>query len=98
MKILLIYSLSLFCVGCGVYKSSFDCPPGKGIGCAPLNDVLEMIVERELGEDLFITDLGTALLLRQEEGRALPVPTLKTGKLYLVKETSGELIFMEETR
>lgn len=67
MRFLLISLLSLICPSCGIYESSFDCPPGKGVGCAPVNDVLEMIVEKEGEEDLFITDLGTALLLRQIE-------------------------------
>ena len=98
MKIQLIGSLCFLCAGCGVYRTSFDCPPGKGIGCAPVNDVLEMIVEREEGEDLFVTDLGTALLLKQEENRVLPNPCCvkhKKPTLYLVKETSGQLILSQ---
>ena len=46
--------LALICSGCGIYKTQFDCPPGKGIGCASVNDVLEMILERDDDEDLFI--------------------------------------------
>ena len=87
MRFLVGCSLCFVCTACGVYKTSFDCPAGKGIGCAPVNDVLDMIVEREEGEDLFITDLGTALAMRLEE---------KKVKLYLVKEKSGELVFLEE--
>ncbi len=79
---------------CGVYKSNFDCPPGRGIGCAPVNEVLDMIVEREEGEDLFITDLGTALLLRQQQEQE--TVSNRSKKLHLIKEDSGELVFMEE--
>lgn len=77
---------------CGIYKSSFDCPPGKGIGCTPVNEVLNFIVEREEGEDLFIPDLGRALILK-EPGDAVP-PTKK--KFFLVKGTSGEVLFKEK--
>lgn len=66
---MLIWPICFALTSCGVYNSSFDCPPGKGIGCAPVNEVLDMIVEREDGEDLFITDPGVALLLRQQEAQ-----------------------------
>lgn len=89
-----IWSVCLILTSCGVYNSKFDCPPGRGIGCAPVNEVLDMIVEREEGEDLFITDLGTALLLRQQEQETARPPRKK--KLRLVKEDSGELVFMED--
>jgi hypothetical protein len=89
-----VWPICLVLTSCGVYNSSFDCPPGKGIGCAPVNEVLNMIVEREDGEDLFITDPGTALLLRQQEQEAARPQRKK--KLRLVKEDSGELVFMED--
>jgi hypothetical protein len=54
-----------------------------------------MIVEKEDGEDLFITDLGTALLLKQQEQETAH-PHRKKKKLRLVKEDSGELIVMED--
>lgn len=89
-----IWSVCLILTSCGVYNTKFDCPPGRGIGCAPVNEVLDMIVEREEGEDLFITDLGTALLLRQQELETVHPQRKK--KLRLVKEDSGELVFMED--
>ncbi len=89
-----VWSVCLILTSCGVYNTKFDCPPGRGIGCAPVNEVLDMIVEREEGEDLFITDLGTALLLRQQEQEVVPPHRKK--KLRLVKEDSGELVFMED--
>ncbi len=91
MKYLFAVCLSL--TSCGVYNTHFDCPPGKGIGCAPVNEVLDMIVEREDGEDFFIADLGTALLLREQEQE---FTSQHRKKLRLVKEDSGTLIFMED--
>lgn len=57
---------------CGIYQDQFDCPPGKGIGCTPVHEVLDLIVEKSEGEDLFVKDPGTALLLRHEETRKQP--------------------------
>jgi len=88
-----VWSICLILTSCGVYNSHFDCPPGRGIGCASVNEVLDMIVEREEGEDLFITDPGTALLLRQQGQKTVAHPKKK---LRLVKEDSGELVFMED--
>lgn len=48
-----IIPICLFCVSCGVYNTTFDCPPGKGIGCKAVNEVLDLIIEIEDGEDLF---------------------------------------------
>ena len=60
----------IFLTSCSIYSTSFDCPPGKGIGCASVSEVLDLIVEREEGEDLFVPDLGQALILKElESGR-----------------------------
>ena len=99
MRSIFAYSVCLFCVSCGAYNTSFDCPAGKGVGCAPVNEVLDMIVEREHGEDLFITDLGEALILKQEEAKNVKVASnakKKKPKLHLKKEHSGELVLSEE--
>ena len=45
----LLFTPLLFLTSCGIYQNHFDCPPGKGIGCAPVADVLDLIVEREEG-------------------------------------------------
>jgi hypothetical protein len=78
---------------CGVYSTRFDCPPGRGIGCAPVNEVLDMIVERAHGEDLFVTDLGKALLLKEQEETSV---SQQTKKFRLVKEDSGKLVLKED--
>ncbi len=65
-----LFSLCLSLASCGIYKSNFDCPAGKGIGCARVGDVLDMIVEREDGEDLFIKDQGAVMQVTYVEGPA----------------------------
>ena len=90
VKPYIILSLLLALPSCGIYKSSFDCQPGKGIGCAPVGEVLDLIVEKEEGEDLFVKDKGTALLLKQQQENKLIQSTNKTGKkYYLIKDSQG---------
>lgn len=56
--------LAFLMAGCGIYRSGFECPPGRGIGCASTSEVLDMIIEKEsdsddpfdAGENLFIPD------------------------------------------
>ena len=87
--VLIIFLLSL--TSCGVYKSNFDCRPGKGIGCAPVGEVLDLIVEKDEGEDLFVKDKGTALLLRRDQEEKLIKSTNKTGKkYYLIQDAKGD--------
>lgn len=77
---------------CGVYRTSFDCPPGKGVGCAPVGEVLDLIVEREEGEDLFVEDLDVAFLLRQQENEDREEQRKKTPKIsYLIRDEQGNL-------
>ena len=86
----------MFLSACGVYNNSFDCPPGKGVGCAPVNEVLEMIVEKEEGEDVFVKDKGTALLLREQEKDKLIFTSTKSKKKYhLVKNETGNWILIK---
>lgn len=69
MRFFFIHSCFLiFLSSCGIYRSSFDCPAGKGIGCARVDEVLDMIVERDSGEDLFITDSSKGMSLKFVEG------------------------------
>ena len=89
MKYPLFAFLSIACCACNVYNSDFDCPPGKGIGCASVSQVLDLIVERDMGEDLFVPDLGTALILRKE--------ILSPSKeLVLIKRESGKFALAEK--
>jgi len=80
---------------CSIYNSNFDCPPGKGIGCKSVNEVLNLIVEKEEGEDLFVTDPGAALLLKSEEKKKRRPAKAEQKKLYLLKEKSGDPVLVE---
>ncbi|MCB1107463.1 MAG: hypothetical protein KDK76_05135 [Chlamydiia bacterium] len=62
IPLLIITGLCLAVSGCSIYKSGFECPPGKGVGCASTSEVLDMIVEKESdSEDPF--DSGKNLFL-----------------------------------
>lgn len=80
----------LFLTSCGIYQNSFDCPPGKGIGCAPVGKVLDLIVEQDEGEDLFATDKGTSFLLQREKEDRLPLTTCYRKRSYLIKDDAGQ--------
>ena len=71
--------ICLLLTGCGMYKSDFDCPAGKGIGCAPVGDVLDMIIESEQGSDAFVTDEQRAKKLKQIASQRKQKP-MKPGK------------------
>jgi len=102
VKIFIFGSVCLIFTSCGVYNTSFDCPPGKGIGCASVGEVLDLIIEREGGEDLFVYDKGSALLLKQREKLKQSGKNSsclfgnKTKKLILAQDESGDLILIEE--
>lgn len=96
MKVLLLLA---FLTSCGMYNSRFDCPPGKGIGCQSVSQVLHLIVEREEGEDLFYEDLSRASHCRaQEHERSRKVVKSveeERGRLFLLKERSGEKVLVQ---
>lgn len=64
ISLILTITLAVLMTGCGIYRSGFECPPGRGIGCASTSEVLDMIIEKEsdsddpfdAGENLFIPD------------------------------------------
>jgi hypothetical protein len=84
-----------------MYNSKFDCPPGKGIGCKPVNEVLNMIVETDEGEDLFVTDPEEAVLLKtqakKKKRKQPPAFREERKKLYLLKERGGDPVLIQET-
>lgn len=90
MKPYFLLSSLLLLNSCGIYKSDFDCRPGKGIGCAPVGEVLDLIVEHDEGEDIFVKDKGTALLLRREQEDKLSKTTRSGKKYYLLQDDSGK--------
>ncbi len=91
----IILGALLLGASCNIYRSEFDCPAGKGVGCASVGEVLDMIVEREGGEDLFIRDRGRALVLREEEERALQHNHVRHKTLALIQKETGELALEE---
>lgn len=82
---------------CGIYNSDFDCPAGRGVGCAPAGEVLDRIVEEDDGEDRFIKDRGEALLIKQEEKKE-ETPRKKKKKLHLVKTETGEWMLVKSSQ
>lgn len=99
MKPLLLILACATLASCSMYNSHFDCPAGKGIGCQSVNEVLNLIVEKEEGEDVFVTDRDTALLLKIEEkkkkGRKPAQISEEKTKFYLLKERSGDPVLIE---
>jgi hypothetical protein len=90
MKSFLFLAITLMFSSCGIYSSRFDCPPGKGIGCAPVNEVLDLIVEKKTGEDVFVNNKGTALLLKQqEEQKLIQTATPARKKYHLIQDETG---------
>lgn len=97
MRTALILCLLVALSSCDIYDTQFECPPGKGVKCASVGEVLDMIVERDEGEDLFTKDIGTALVLRQEEeAHAKACKKHKKKELILTRTGSGQLTLKEE--
>ena len=98
----LIIMIGMFLTGCGIYKTEFQCRPGKGVGCAPVGEVLDMIIESEDGEDQFVIDKEQAERLRQNVEHPLSLsrprlkPSLKPKTLMLTQGPDGELILSEK--
>ena len=103
MKPYIFIAAAALLASCGIYNSHFDCPAGKGIGCKSVNEVLDLIVEKEEGEDVFVADPGQALLLKDQEKkkhktrRPDPLTEEEKKKLYLLKEKSGEPVLIQAT-
>lgn len=87
-------ALCVTLTSCGMYNSSFDCPPGRGIGCKSVNEVLNLIVEREEGEDLLVADAERALLLREEKRGERQEAAEEGSTLYLLRERSGKPVLV----
>ncbi|MDN3505453.1 MAG: hypothetical protein P0S95_07755 [Rhabdochlamydiaceae bacterium] len=85
--------------GCSIYKNGFQCPAGKGIGCASVGEVLDLIVEKEEGEDLFIANRDIAKLRQYKEKekkhRKKQNYDAPDVVLELVKNEFGELVLIQ---
>ncbi len=96
MRISLSFVVCLLLASCNIYHSDFECPPGEGVGCASVGEVMEMIVETEEGEDLFLKYRGRPLFAenkRKSKGggeQRLLVSRTEKGQLVLIPEPEGE--------
>jgi hypothetical protein len=88
----LFFFLCLCLSSCGIYNSEFECAPGKGVGCASVGEVMDMIVEQEEGEDLFLKNRGSALLAEKTQKER------KEDKLAVVRTDGGELVLVPENQ
>ena len=99
MRALAIAVVCLSVTACGIYDSKFQCPPGEGIGCKPVSEVMDLIVEKEEGADLFVKDDDLAALLKEQERKKKRKPSIaakpEEKKLYLLKEHEGEGVLVE---
>jgi len=50
----LILCLPLMLTSCAIYRQKFDCPPDQGVPCTSVSDLEQMIVETEIGPDVFL--------------------------------------------
>lgn len=97
MRIIVLFLVvSLILASCNVYRTEFECPPGEGVGCSSVTEVMDMIVENDLEEDLFLKYRGRPLLSsrRQKDTsrgeKKLFIARSNEGKLVLVPEIEGE--------
>lgn len=91
--------MALFFSSCGIYNNNFDCPAGKGVGCKSLNQVVDMIVEKEEGEYIFVENQATAALLRErEKGKGAKTTNKSKKRYFLVKNENGELVLATELK
>ena len=51
IPLIVAITLTFLTTGCSIYRTKFDCPPGKGIGCASASEVLDMIQEEDSDSD-----------------------------------------------
>ncbi len=78
---------------CNIYDTYFECPPGEGVGCASVGEVMDMIVETEEGEDEFIR-YRTRFLGRSQENTSGP----DEKRLCLIRSEEGELVVVVEEK
>jgi hypothetical protein len=63
-----------------------------GVGCASVGEVMDMIVEKEDGEDLFLKNRNRVLLSQEKQE-----PKEKK-RLAVVRGESGELVLVPESK
>ncbi len=106
MKRPIIYLGLVLCLSsCGIYQTYFDCPAGQGVGCKSVNEVLDMIVEKDQEQDVFVPDVDEAAFIREQDNikkrrksKPHPVAIDRDKKLVLRKERKGRCVLVEEER
>lgn len=93
MRILALCIVSFACASCGIYKSEWDCPPGEGVRCKSVSEVMDLIVEKDEGQDLFFKEKSQAEASRAKPKAKTADEEEKT--LYLMKKTSGGAVMVE---
>ena len=77
-KIIILTTLSLILEGCGVYKGSFDCKPGKGVGCESVSKVNDLVNKEKL-DDFIEEESGSKGRRVRNNCKLCPKITEKTG-------------------
>lgn len=95
----LLITLCSLLTSCGVYNSQFQCPSGKGLNCVAAGEVVDLIVEREEGEDLFFKNSTEANRSKEEQKTTKASPKKKqetSKKLVMMKDEEGNLVLSPE--
>ncbi len=49
---ILLVVISILFSSCQMYRTQFDCPPGRGIPCTSVTDIESMVIETQKGPDV----------------------------------------------
>jgi|JI10StandDraft_1071094.scaffolds.fasta_scaffold02234_10 hypothetical protein len=98
---ILPYLLTSLCIltSCGVYNSQFQCRAGNGLNCVAAGEVVDLIVEKEEGEDLFFKNSVEANRSKENEKSKKSNPKKKqdtSKKLIIMKDEEGNLVLSPE--
>ena len=86
-KIIILTTLSFILEGCGVYKGSFDCKPGKGVGCESVSKVNDLVNDEKL--DDFIEESNQP---KKRRSKCIPCPQNIKKETEDINEQKGEKI------
>lgn len=64
-RIYILIALSLLFSSCSIYRQKFDCPPDPGVPCTSVTDLEQMIIETDLGPDIFVGSQGCTQICRK---------------------------------
>lgn len=81
---------------CGVYNNQFQCPGGKGLNCVAAGEVVDLIVEREEEEDLFVKSAVDAKRSKEKQKAQKTSKKKKSQRLVMKKDEEGNLVLFPE--